>query len=323
MTQYVCLSGLIYLLTFIPLQSQATPLPSYVFAHFRHSGTQGMEYSVSHDGVHWQSLNQIILPPKEGYKIRDPYLFRIGSEYGLLYTAHSRGIGFAKSQDLIHWQDHKIIPMKQKNRLHHWAPKAFYYDDSYYILWSSTTGPHRWDFRLEYLRTKDFQTFSTRQTFFDLGEPIIDGLVYQANNAAYLFFKKEAGHEKRLYFVKGNDPFSFDPKAVQRLGPKTWVEGPTILKVENQWYLYFDQYTRGRYGAYLSEDLETWQPTKVSFPRGIRHGSPLKIKASHMKKLLNHHKKDLTKGIFHPKKRPFSLSTDHLRQLPVFVTPRF
>ena len=41
------------------------------------------------------------------------------------------------------------------------------------------------------------------------------------------------------------------------------------------WYVYYDEYTRGHYGAVRTRDFVTWQPFADSLktPRGIRHGS--------------------------------------------------
>lgn len=53
------------------------------------------------------------------------------------------------------------------------------------------------------------------------------------------------------------------------------TEGPSILHVGEWWYVYFDYYTRGRYGSRRTKDLVNWEIVSDSLhaPRGIRHGS--------------------------------------------------
>ena len=62
-----------------------------------------------------------------------------------------------------------------------------------------------------------------------------------------------------------------------------WVEGPTALQIGGEFYIYFDHYGNPKYyGAVKSPDLEHWQDIspQVSFPKGIRHGTALKVPAS-------------------------------------------
>jgi hypothetical protein len=53
------------------------------------------------------------------------------------------------------------------------------------------------------------------------------------------------------------------------------TEGPSVLQTGGWSYVYFDYYTRGRYGAVRTKDFQHWQPFSDSLqtPRGIRHGS--------------------------------------------------
>jgi len=66
---------------------------------------------------------------------------------------------------------------------------------------------------------------------------------------------------------------------------KYWAEGPTSIKIENKWIVYFDKYTQGKYGAVTSTDLKTWEDVsdKISLPKGIRHGTVFSISESDFK----------------------------------------
>jgi hypothetical protein len=51
--------------------------------------------------------------------------------------------------------------------------------------------------------------------------------------------------------------------------------------------LYFDKYTEHKYGALRSKDLVNWEDVsdKVSFPKGVRHGTVFVVKKSEFEKM--------------------------------------
>jgi hypothetical protein len=61
-----------------------------------------------------------------------------------------------------------------------------------------------------------------------------------------------------------------------------WAEGPTSIKINNKWIVYFDKYREHKYGAITSTDLINWTDVsdKISVPSGIRHGSILTVNDS-------------------------------------------
>ncbi|HVG13405.1 MAG TPA: hypothetical protein VM935_00540, partial [Chitinophagaceae bacterium] len=63
---------------------------------------------------------------------------------------------------------------------------------------------------------------------------------------------------------------------------KYWAEGPAAVKIGNQWIVYFDKYTEHAYGAVSSTDLKncTDISDRVTFPKGIRHGTVFTITRS-------------------------------------------
>ena len=58
-----------------------------------------------------------------------------------------------------------------------------------------------------------------------------------------------------------------------------WAEGPTAVKIGNEWVVYFDKYRNHKYGAVVSKDLEHWTDVsdKINLPPGIRHGTVFTI----------------------------------------------
>jgi hypothetical protein len=61
-----------------------------------------------------------------------------------------------------------------------------------------------------------------------------------------------------------------------------------VLHSGDWWYVYYDEYTRGHYGAVRSHDFEHWEPFRDSLktPRGIRHGSAFLAPQSVLRGLL-------------------------------------
>ena len=80
----------------------------------------------------------------------------------------------------------------------------------------------------------------------------------------------------------------------QPSGPITgsyWAEGPSAIMIGEFWYVYFDRYREGRYGAVRSKDLQQWEDISslVSFPEGARHGTVFEVTQPVLERLLNVH----------------------------------
>jgi hypothetical protein len=61
-----------------------------------------------------------------------------------------------------------------------------------------------------------------------------------------------------------------------------WAEGPTAIKIGDRWFVYFDKYTKHRYGLIVSTDLKTWEDwsSQLVVPPGIRHGTVFRVPAT-------------------------------------------
>ena len=60
---------------------------------------------------------------------------------------------------------------------------------------------------------------------------------------------------------------------------KDWVEGPTIARVGEDWYIYYDEYRDRTYGAVRTRDFKTFDEVKENFdfPKGARHGTVFSV----------------------------------------------
>ena len=284
----------------------------FLFSFFREpNGQAGLQLATSTNGLQWTEIKPPngsgFLKPEVGGKLmRDPSLQRgpDGVFHMVWTTSWGRppAFGYAESKDLIHWSEQRAIPVMEdapdcKNV---WAPELFYdaKNGEWIVFWASTI-PGKFpetensgdnNHRIYCVTTKDFQTFSQTRLFYDGGFNVIDAMILPANGKFYLVVKDETKNpvKKDLHLAVSENaegPFG-------KAGPAItgdWVEGPTALAIGGEFYIYFDHYSNPKYyGAVKSSDLELWQDisAQVSFPKGIRHGTALKVPASVVQNLL-------------------------------------
>jgi len=277
-----------------------------LFAYFKGNGQDGLHLASSDDGLHWTALkgDKPFLAPQVGKEklMRDPSISR-GPDgvYHAVWTCswNDHGIGYSDSKDLIHWSDEKFIPLMEKDpgTRNCWAPELFYdkANGQYLIIWSSTVpgkfadtdgqdanptkGDPGYNHRIYYVTTKDFKDFSPTRLLYNPGFNCIDAAIFQEGSQFVLVFKDESNapfpvqkNLKLAFAEKAEGPYS---KATDAITGNYWAEGPTPIKIGNQWYVLFDKYRNSAYGAVTSTDLRTWTDAsdKISYPKGMRHGT--------------------------------------------------
>lgn len=283
---------------------------AYVFSYFLDNGQDGLHLAYSEDGLQWSPLKEgksflkpLLSPDK---LMRDPCIIKGGDgRYHMVWTVSwtEKGIGYASSADLIHWSDQQYIPVMEheKGARNSWAPELTYDPEKkeYMIYWASTiTGKFQetqqeaekgYNHRTYYTLTKDFKTFSKTQLLYEPGFNSIDATILRFGKKWMMVIKDEtiepAQKNLKLAFADNlNGPYS---DAGQPITGNYWAEGPTVNYVNGAWYVYFDRYVDHHYGLIKSKDLKTWTDItdQLKFPKGIRHGSLLKISATELKKL--------------------------------------
>lgn len=275
----------------------------FLFSYFVGEGEDGLHVAYSADGLTWTPINggRPLLAPAIGSSVmRDPALFA-GKDglFRLTWTTgwFDLGIGYAQSSDLTHWSEQQFLPVvaQEPAAVNCWAPEIFYDDASgdHLVYWSSTipgrfpetdlTGDlhdgHRLNHRIYYCRTPDFVTFSPAALLFDCGFNVIDATIFKAGDRFMAIVKDETRHPspcKRLRLASSRTLCGPYIASCLPLSPD-WVEGPSVLRVNGRWIVYYDEYTRGRYGAIASEDLHEWQIVSddLTMPPGARHGSAI------------------------------------------------
>jgi hypothetical protein len=267
-----------------------------LFSYFKGHG-DGLHVAFSTDAYNWQSLNDdnVLLTPNAGVEriMRDPCLI-YGKEgkFHLVWTSGwtEPGFGYATSEDLITWSSQKYLAVMEHepHARNCWAPEIFYYkkNEEYIIYWSTTIdgkfpetqpyGDDGYNHRIYYVTTKDFATFSETRLLYDGGFNVIDGHIATDSERYFLFMKNETltPPEKNIRIAFGNDPFSFG-RAAEPITPNHyWAEGPTAIKYNDAWIVYFDKYKTNQIGAVRSHDLAIWEDIShlITFPRCAQHG---------------------------------------------------
>jgi hypothetical protein len=269
----------------------------YLFCYFKGNG-DGLHFTYSHDGYKWNILfnDSIVLKPTAGKDklMRDPCIIRGGDGlFHMVWTVswNEKGIGYASSPDLLHWSKQQYIPVMEHETeaRNTWAPEITYdpKKKEYMIYWATTiTGrfpqtdtaaESKYNHRMYYVTTKDFKKFSKTKLLYDSGFSVIDANIVKEGKRYVMFLKNETRWpvEKNIRVAtakKLKGPYSIPSKPITG---NYWAEGPTAIKIGNQWIVYFDKYRDHAYGAVNSTDLVNWTDVsdKVQFPKGTRHGT--------------------------------------------------
>jgi protein-glucosylgalactosylhydroxylysine glucosidase len=279
-----------------------TPAPAYLFSYFTGNGEDGLHFAESRDGRTWTAVagGRSFLKPAVGSRLmRDPSIVRgPDGTFHLVWTTGwwDRGIGLAHSTNLIDWSEQQFLPVMEHegDAQNCWAPEIFYdADDGRYLIFWSTTIPGRFpqtdptdpglsrgdraNHRIYYVETRDFRTFTKAKLLYDGGFNVIDAFIIKADRARYVMIVKDETvrptpkkHLRVATAKRPEGPYGPASAAVSI----DWVEGPSALKIGNEWIVYYDEYTRKRYGAIRSRNLDAWALVPdVSFPAGARHGT--------------------------------------------------
>lgn len=281
-----------------------------VFSYFKGNGEDGLHLAYSKDGYKWEALNndESFLKPKLGQEklMRDPCIIKGGDgKYHMVWTVGwtEKGIGYASSNDLVNWSEQKFIPVMEHEAeaRNTWAPELTYdkINDEYMIYWASTIRgkfpetqsdkDDGYNHRLYFTTTKDFEKFSSTKLLYEPGFNVIDASIQKFKDNYVMFLKDETREpaEKNIRIAYSKQLTGPYGEASEPITGEYWAEGPSGIRFENTWMVYFDKYIEKQYGAVKSVNLKTWEDIseQVSFPDGARHGTVLEIPLSILHKL--------------------------------------
>ncbi len=280
---------------------------AYLFTSFHEPATAGLRLLYSYDAYHWTDLNQTFLKPEVGTQkvMRDPSVVQgPDGTFHLVWTCSwkgDRGFGYASSKDLKNWSKQKFLPVMESEpkTVNVWAPELFYDNDKneFVIIWASTI-PYRFpkgleeednNHRMYAITTKDFITFSQPKLFLDPGFSVIDAVIVKRDLKDYVLVLKDNTRPNRnLKVAFGKEALGPYENVSETFSPKL-TEGPTVIKVKNDWLIYFDAYGQKIYSAYKTSDFKNFKDVTaaVSIPEGHKHGTIIKVK----RKVIEHLKK--------------------------------
>lgn len=278
----------------------------YISTSFHEPANEGLRFIYSYDGYQWTAINKTWLSPQVGNSkiMRDPSMVQgPDGTFHLVWTTEWKGgnaFGYAASKDLIHWSEQRSIPAMayEPTTVNVWAPELFYdkTEKQFSIVWASCI-PGRFEkgmeadsnnHRLYVTTTKDFQTFTPTKLFLDPGFSSIDAvIVKKATNDFVLVFKDNTRPNRNI-------KVAFSEKA---LGPYTnvsapltesFTEGPSVLKKDDYWLIYYDAYRKKTYDALKTSDFKTFTDVskEVHIPEGHKHGTIFQVKKGLLKKLI-------------------------------------
>ena len=287
-----------------------TKKTTLVFSYFKENGEDGLHLAYSENGYDWKALNdnESFLKPELGNEklMRDPCIIKGGDDkYHMVWTVGwtEKGIGYASSEDLIHWSNQKFIPVMEheKDAQNTWAPEITYdaNNNEYMIYWATTIkgafpdtqimAEKAYNHRIYYTITKNFNDFSPTQLLYEPGFNVIDASIQKKGEKYIMFLKDETREpeQKNIKVAYSNSLTGPYSKASEPITGNYWAEGPTSTIINGEWWVYFDKYTQKKYGAVRSPDLKIWTDIsdQINFPEGTRHGSVLRIPSEILAKL--------------------------------------
>jgi hypothetical protein len=289
----------------VALAAKSAENAAYLFTSFRDNGEDGLRFLYGDDGYHWQEIPGVFLKPKVGSNrlMRDPSLVRgPDGRFHLVWTTgwHTdQGFGYAQSRNLTDWSEQRFIPVMEHEptTVNVWAPELFYDEPNtrFIVLWASTIPgrfpddlePHDNNQRMYYTTTRDFETFAPTKLFFDPGFSVIDCTIVKADPDYVLVLKDNTRPRRNLRVAFGKSPLG-PWRDVSEPFTQQFTEGPSVLKLADNWVVYFDAYQEGRYGAAITADFRSFTDitNKVSFPAGHKHGTVLRVERKHLFDLL-------------------------------------
>jgi len=276
-----------------------------LFASFRDNGDTGVFFALSDDGYRWAAAaggRPVVRPERPGMLMRDPFLARgPDGRWHMLWTTgwtrskadRSLTIGHASSSDLVRWTSQRLIPIPLEGARNAWAPEAVWHpkQKQWIVFWASTVsgrfpegeagGEQGYDHRIWAMRTPDFERFTTPELFFDPGFNAIDATIVRAGRRWLMVFKDERREPlaKNLRLAWADDPAG-PWRAEPASFTKSWIEGPSVIRLGRDWLIYFDHYGKPQhYGAYRTRDWKRFEDVtaQMSFPPGHRHGTVVRI----------------------------------------------
>ncbi len=278
---------------FSPAHAQPTnaDAPVYLFSTFKEGEQSGLLFAYSYDGYHWSNMPGLFLKAHvDGKIMRDPSITRgPDGTWHLVWTSAwkgNNGFGYAYSKDLVHWSEQKFIPVMahEPTVCNVWAPEIFHdaMKNQFVICWASTI-PSRFPNHLEpstnnhrmyFTTTPDFKTFAPTKLFLDPDFSVIDCEILKDADRYVLLLKDNTRPQRNLRVAFGETPLGPWRDVSTNLTEK-FTEGPSGLKIGDDWLIYYESYQAKHYSAMKTRDFKTFTDvtSEMTFPPELKHGT--------------------------------------------------
>ena len=202
-----------------------------------------------------------------------------------------------------------------------WAPELFWDDvkQQAVIIWASCIPgkfpdgleDHKNNHRLYYTTTKDFKKFTPTKLMIDPGFSCIDATLVKRGKRDYVMVLKDNTRPERdIKVAFAQSPYGPWSKASEPFTGKM-MEGPTTLKVDDGWLIYYDRYRLFDFGAHYTKDFKTFKDVsdQVDVPNLHKHGTIFEADETILQGLLNARKIHYTgKTLSNPNRHDGGLS---------------
>lgn len=288
------------------------PPRAYLFTYFIGNGECGLRLAWSRDGLKWEALRGGLsfLTPKVGESrlMRDPCVVQgPDGTFHMVWTTSWTGktIGHAATKDFLAWTEQQAVPVMghEPTARNCWAPEIVWdAGREHFLIFWATTMPERFtetwfdgrndnNHRMYFTTTKDFRTFAQTRLFYDPGFNVIDSTLIELEDGRWKMVMKDETRwpapRKNLRVASADNPQGPFTAAGPPISRRR-AEGPSMLRVGQWYYVYFDCYADGHYGAVRTRDWQTWEDVtaQLVMPRGIRHGTAIAVEGRVIERLL-------------------------------------
>jgi len=196
--------------------------------------------------------------------IGDPYVLKVENRY-YLYGTSVPGVGFKvwESDDLVNWEEKGIAFSKfaegnQWGKKDFWAPEVVYYQDKYYMVYSTRASDGHLKIALAASNSPLGPFVNIKAPLLDDGFSNIDGHIFvDEDGTPYFFYVRDCSeniidgkHMSQIYVQEiAEDLLSLKNEPVLAIQPSQnwegleddwqWNEGPFVLKNEGVYYLLY------------------------------------------------------------------------------------
>jgi hypothetical protein len=139
-----------------------------------------------------------------------------------------------------------------------------------------------------YTTTRDFEAFAPTRLFFDPGFSVIDCTIVKDVDRYVLVLKDNSRPQRNLRVAFASSPIG-PWRDVSEPFTAQFTEGPSVLKIGDEWITYFDAYHEGIYRAVSTRDFKSFTDitSGMTFPKGHKHGTVLRAGRKVLDGLLN------------------------------------